>query len=165
MEIHERLTLLLGKIPGDNIDQKAKELGLTNQTLYNYLNGKRTPKTEFLIRLREITGVNLNWLLAGDPEVDVVDLHCANIQIDRFKMIASRFNQYVKKKNFADGLISLKLRDEIIVRIYNDLSGVDEDISSLMAKADHLLDFSFSCLNNTDDYDDMYYDDYDNSNK
>lgn len=44
----------------------SSELGVSDRTLGNYIRGDREPSYDFLVRLKEKTGVDLNWLLAGD---------------------------------------------------------------------------------------------------
>ncbi|EFL50722.1 helix-turn-helix domain protein [Solidesulfovibrio fructosivorans JJ]] len=66
MEIHDRLELTLRKIPGENVEEKAKVMGVAGPTLYAYLRGKRVPSTEFLLNLKAKTGVSLDWLLTGE---------------------------------------------------------------------------------------------------
>jgi len=44
----------------------AKQLGLSAST-YDYYEGSRTPPAEVLVRIAEVTGADLHWLLTGVP--------------------------------------------------------------------------------------------------
>lgn len=44
----------------------ARRIGESDSTLGNYERGSRTPSADFLARLKEATGVDLNWLVSGD---------------------------------------------------------------------------------------------------
>ncbi len=48
----------------------AELLGVSQFTISNYETGKRFPDMEFLVRLNEITHVNLNWLIFGKSGID-----------------------------------------------------------------------------------------------
>ena len=43
-----------------------KELGVSQFTLSNYETGKRFPDSRFLLKLKQITNVDLNWLIGGE---------------------------------------------------------------------------------------------------
>ena len=43
----------------------AEMLGVSQFTISNYETGKRFPDLEFLVRLKQVTKVNLNWLIDG----------------------------------------------------------------------------------------------------
>lgn len=45
----------------------AKLVGIPAGTLYGYIDGK-LPTPEYLIRIHEVFGVNINWLLKGEGE-------------------------------------------------------------------------------------------------
>ncbi|HEV7345734.1 MAG TPA: S24 family peptidase [Devosia sp.] len=50
---------------GESTLQFAKRIGESDTTVGNYERNVRTPKADFLARLRERTGVDLNWLITG----------------------------------------------------------------------------------------------------
>lgn len=43
----------------------ARRIGVSDSTLGNYERGSRVPDADFLVRLRERVGVDLNWLITG----------------------------------------------------------------------------------------------------
>lgn len=145
------------------MEQKARALGTSSPTLYSYLNGKTLPNTDFLLRAKETLRINIDWLLTGDDKnVDVA--YFANIDIERFLIIASRFNKFIKDNNIPDKIITLRFRDEILLKIYNSLAYIDEGIPEIITKTDYLLDLSLSYINKQGiDYDDANYNrtDYD----
>lgn len=49
----------------------AEALGMTQPSLSQYLNNKRSPGAGILQRLREL-GCDLNWLLSDDPVICIV---------------------------------------------------------------------------------------------
>jgi len=46
----------------------AERLGFPETTIGNYLRGDRVPTADFLSRLREKTGADINWLLTGESD-------------------------------------------------------------------------------------------------
>jgi transcriptional regulator with XRE-family HTH domain len=48
----------------------AELLGVSQFSISNYETGKRFPDLEFLVRLHEITRVNLSWLIVGKSGID-----------------------------------------------------------------------------------------------
>jgi transcriptional regulator with XRE-family HTH domain len=44
----------------------AKQLGISPST-YDYYEGSRTPPAEMLVRIAEVAGADLHWLLTGEP--------------------------------------------------------------------------------------------------
>ena len=61
MPIGEKLKEF-GKKKFGNITKFAKALGMQPSNLYDYINNKSKPGSEFLIKLKEM-GCDLNWLL------------------------------------------------------------------------------------------------------
>lgn len=49
----------------------AAQLGISKQTLQNYVEGKRAPQVETLIRLQQLTGVSIDWLLTGAGGLEI----------------------------------------------------------------------------------------------
>lgn len=47
-------------------DKFSKMLGVSQFTLSNYEMGKRFPDTRFLVKLKELTDVDLNWMISGE---------------------------------------------------------------------------------------------------
>ena len=43
----------------------SEAIGVSVVTLSNYETGKRSPRAEELIKIREVTGADLNWLIVG----------------------------------------------------------------------------------------------------
>ncbi|MBL4598557.1 MAG: helix-turn-helix domain-containing protein [Rhizobiaceae bacterium] len=62
--IGERLISL--QYPGEKQGDFAQRIGVAVGTIGNYVRGDREPSTDFLLRLRNKTGVDLNWLLTGE---------------------------------------------------------------------------------------------------
>tara|TARA_R110002020_G_scaffold47651_1_gene135552 strand:+ start:9074 stop:9763 length:690 start_codon:yes stop_codon:yes gene_type:complete len=62
--IGERLLSLVPE--GQNNADFAAEIGVADATLGNYLRGEREPSYDFLRRLRERRGVDINWLITGE---------------------------------------------------------------------------------------------------
>lgn len=51
---------------GKDRKQFARELGISDRTLSNYVRGVNKPPERFLALLRERLGVDLNWLVTGN---------------------------------------------------------------------------------------------------
>ena len=62
----ERIASLIGQ--GQTQQEFAEFIGVPGQTLGNYLRGKREPSFDFLIRLKQKTDIDIDWLLTGDAE-------------------------------------------------------------------------------------------------
>lgn len=76
---------------GESTLQFAKRIGEADTTIGNYERGKRVPDADFLARLREQLGVDLNWLVLGDAH-DEEGREGADADIalvDRFKLQVS----------------------------------------------------------------------------
>lgn len=50
-------------------DEFRKKLDVSQFTLSNYESGKRFPDSRFLLKLKNMTNVDLNWLIMGDNTV------------------------------------------------------------------------------------------------
>jgi DNA-binding XRE family transcriptional regulator len=61
------MTKVLEKVPGDNLRQKAKELGVSRQSLYDWQSGKLRPRWPQAEKLAEVTGYKVHEI-AGVPE-------------------------------------------------------------------------------------------------
>ena len=50
----------------------AERLGVSTRTISHWMAGEREPPYDALIQLRDITGVSLDWILAGkgNPLID-----------------------------------------------------------------------------------------------
>lgn len=44
----------------------SRKLGVSSFTLSNYETGKRYPDSRFLLKFKELTNVDLNWLFGGE---------------------------------------------------------------------------------------------------
>lgn len=64
-EKEERLLLFISKV---NLSQKdfSEQIGITGRTLHNYIHNDRYPNPEYLIKMKELFNLNINWLLTGD---------------------------------------------------------------------------------------------------
>ena len=49
-------------------DEFSRKLGVSQFTLSNYETDKRFPDARFLLKLKEMTSVDLNWLVWGEKE-------------------------------------------------------------------------------------------------
>ena len=49
--------------------QVARQLGIPHATVRNYFKEGRLPATEVLIKIADVTGVSINWLLLGQGEM------------------------------------------------------------------------------------------------
>jgi len=47
----------------------ALQLGVSKNTIGHYERGERRPEAEVLTRMREVLGVDINWLLTGEGEM------------------------------------------------------------------------------------------------
>jgi transcriptional regulator with XRE-family HTH domain len=66
-EICRRVVELRLKAAGPRGKSKfAKQLGISPST-YDYYEGSRTPPAEMLVRIAEVAGADLHWLLMGEP--------------------------------------------------------------------------------------------------
>lgn len=57
---------------GFSQEEFCKKLGVSQFTLSNYETGKRFPDTRFLLKLKELANVDLNWLIWGDKTLDAL---------------------------------------------------------------------------------------------
>lgn len=57
---------MLWKESGESQDDFVRALGISTVTLSNYMNGKRTPDSEFLFALKKKLNVCIDWLLTGE---------------------------------------------------------------------------------------------------
>lgn len=53
-------------------EEFCKKLGVSQFTLSNYETGKRFPDTRFLLKLKELAKVDLNWLIFGKKTLDAI---------------------------------------------------------------------------------------------
>ena len=58
-----RLKLMIGKNPASRF---ARKCGLNEGTLRKYLMGEATPGVDKLLRIAQVAGVNLHWLVTGE---------------------------------------------------------------------------------------------------
>jgi len=50
----------------------GKQLGVSEQTIYKYINGKSLPGIDVILKVKQmIPEINLNWLLVGEGEMYV----------------------------------------------------------------------------------------------
>lgn len=80
-EFAERMKKALEMVPG-GMDAKAKALGTTSASLYSYINGKSLPQTPFLMKLKEESGVSLDWLFSGEGAGAEAGLNPGKIDLD-----------------------------------------------------------------------------------
>jgi transcriptional regulator with XRE-family HTH domain len=113
------------RVPGDNVEQKAKLLGTTNPTLYSYLRGRTSPSVDFLTNLKIKAGIDLNWLLTGEESGSEAKNKKAEVKslINQklFVIINSKLERYLKRhatflKQFD---LSFAMRVMYVVQIYN----------------------------------------------
>jgi len=64
-DIQVRLREIIGTERGDQA-QIARRLGESPQRISRYILGETIPKIDFLERLHDILGININWLLTGE---------------------------------------------------------------------------------------------------
>ncbi|MCK4763091.1 MAG: helix-turn-helix transcriptional regulator [Candidatus Aminicenantes bacterium] len=90
-------------------DAFAKQLGVSQYTLSNYETEKRFPDIRFFTKLKDITNVNLNWLIMG--EITISDF-CPDIKIDEdVKEFFSWFNKIsFVRHSILKELVDLKYR-------------------------------------------------------
>jgi len=73
---------------GGKVEEIAKRLNVTTVTIYNYIKGKnKSYPHEFLIDLKEETGVNLNWLFTGKGDIYTQDKSSSSLN-KRFLQVA-----------------------------------------------------------------------------
>lgn len=63
-----RLFALAKIFAGGKYSRLAEMAGARSGTFYPYMNGKSLPSAEILIKIRAVTGCDLNWLLTGEGE-------------------------------------------------------------------------------------------------
>ncbi len=63
----------LREVAGENLSEFARQLGLPQQVVHRYVVGQRKPSVEFLIRIRNVLGIDLNWLLTGSGQPMVAE--------------------------------------------------------------------------------------------
>jgi transcriptional regulator with XRE-family HTH domain len=97
--IIERITALRKQYAGERGKSKfAQAMGISPST-YNYYESDRVPPVEILLKMCEVTGADLNWLLAGKEPAEKTTAEPQN------------FNAIAEKKNIrhTGGLLSEKL--------------------------------------------------------
>lgn len=78
----------LGKaldVSGISVATMAIKLGVSRQTIGNYLAGRTTPKLAIVKVWAEETGVDLGWLQEGTPRIHAPS---ASEQLDLFQLAA-----------------------------------------------------------------------------
>lgn len=58
---------ILDRLPGDNVTEKARLLGVSRQTYYYWLQGRSRPSFETAMRLSALTGIPLKRIKTGSP--------------------------------------------------------------------------------------------------
>jgi len=67
--VGERIASLLKD--DQTLSDLASALEVPSGTLGNYVRGEREPSFEFLVRLRRLTGIDVNWLITGEGEARI----------------------------------------------------------------------------------------------
>ena len=65
---------------GQSQEEFSEKLGISSFSLINYEKGKRYPDSRFLRKIKELTNVDLNWLLGGE---DLAPGDCPGIIEDK----------------------------------------------------------------------------------
>ncbi|WP_386691529.1 MULTISPECIES: helix-turn-helix domain-containing protein [unclassified Lonepinella] len=68
MSIKERLRVLI-ETQNTSVKRFAELADIPLRSIHNYLSGEREPSAEVLIKIANITNVNLNWLLLDKGEM------------------------------------------------------------------------------------------------
>lgn len=102
--VGERLASLY---PGEHRKVFAEHLGIPDGTLGNYERGDRLPDWKFLVKLREIKGVDINWLLTGNNTDNNTFPHD---QIETKNRLAEPFNEDKMKKIAAGVKLYMAIR-------------------------------------------------------
>lgn len=131
-EFVERIKQALELVPGENVDAKAKALATTNASLYSYMNGKSLPQMPFLMNLRELTGINIDWLVSGEGDFRRVaknEINLGYIQMieDKLTRLLALINESLSNSEFVG----------IVLQIYNILlfeKFEEKDISDVIDK-------------------------------
>lgn len=78
---------------GETQAEFAKRLGFPETTVSNYTRGDRIPTADFLSRLREIAGADMNWIVSGEkPAGNPVAVGRNEVAIARYSVHASAGN-------------------------------------------------------------------------
>jgi len=67
-KMSDRIRFVADKYVGGNISKLSERLGLRQSTVHNYAVG-RTPSVDFLLRLKNIFGVDPTWVLTGEGDI------------------------------------------------------------------------------------------------
>lgn len=73
------------EVSGISVATMALKLGVSRQTIGNYLAGRTTPKLAVLKVWAEETGVDLGWLIEGSPGIHALS---QPVQLDLFLLAA-----------------------------------------------------------------------------
>ncbi|WP_156955747.1 helix-turn-helix domain-containing protein [Solidesulfovibrio alcoholivorans] len=152
--MHERLKKILEEIPG-SVEEKAKALGVSHVTLYSYLAGKTIPNTEFLLRLKKLTSIDIDWLLTGEEEETQVPGQISTLIFD---FISAKVYIYISNNNINIILPEYAARSAKIYNFlltgditnkYFDESNFQENIEEFSTIIDHLLPLVFDTTEET----------------
>lgn len=144
MNTGERIRHLRGNLSQAEF---AANLGVNKELIGKYERGLNTPGGDILKKMREVTGVSLNWLLTGDGDVFVqsvesrssqyqnVDKVILELCIERVEDISSRLGRRFSSKKKAQLIAAVY---ELATNIQND-NGLTNNINQVAA---HLIDLA-----------------------
>jgi transcriptional regulator with XRE-family HTH domain len=61
--VGNRIRMLLG---GESRQAFAPKIGISPNTLWDYMNGNALPSIEVMLKISEISGASLDWLIKGE---------------------------------------------------------------------------------------------------
>jgi len=116
----ERFKKTLDAVPGKNVEAKAEILGVPTSTLYAYASGKKRLPLLLLQKVKELTDVNLNWLLCGKGEPFNENANSKQIKPDYFKSVQTLIENLVREKLLGIDYTRYEFND-LVVHAYNFL--------------------------------------------
>jgi transcriptional regulator with XRE-family HTH domain len=119
-EIGQRLRELRGN---ESQADFARRLKADKNTIGNYERGDRSPDLDFLIRLKEVTGVSLDWLATGEGEARISE----PLNAEALRAIISAIEQETTD-------ISVDTKVKLILRLYRDRIKVSQPAGATRSK-------------------------------
>lgn len=69
----------------------AEKIDITEQAMGNYINNRRTPKAEILLKMKQVFGVSIDWMLTGKGDVFKNKL---NNKVDSVRESSDKYQKY-----------------------------------------------------------------------
>jgi len=106
-----RLKAMIGKNPASRF---ARKCGLNEGTLRKYLTGEAIPGADKLLRIAQVTGVNLHWLATGEGAQSVAGMW-SRVTPSQL-VVVLEFERYARRRADAGSRNAIR----VFIREYNE---------------------------------------------